>query len=116
MLVADTNHRRHAADLTVGTAVAKSGQRATGFIQVSAGADAASSIPVIVINGASAGPKLALVAGSHGTEYASIVALTKLAQSVDPAQLSGALVIVPLVNGSSFLQNCLISIPSTIKI
>jgi len=94
----------HAADLTVGTAVAKSGQRATGFIQVSAGADAAASIPVIVINGASAGPKLALVAGSHGTEYASIVALSKLAQSVDPAQLKGALVIVPLVNVASFLQ------------
>jgi len=94
----------HAADLTVGTATARPGQRATGFIQVPAGVDAASSIPVIVINGATAGPKLALVAGSHGTEYASIVALAKLAQSIDASGLSGALIIVPLVNSASFLQ------------
>ncbi len=93
-----------AADLTVGTATAKPGQRATGFIPVPAGSDAASNIPVIVINGASAGPKLALIAGSHGTEYASIVALAKLARAIDPSSLSGALIIVPLVNPASFLQ------------
>src|SRR5450755_3306982 len=59
-----------AADVTVGTATAHAGQRATGFIQVPAGVDAATNIPVIIINGSKPGPKLALVAGSHGTEYA----------------------------------------------
>lgn len=93
-----------AADLTVGTATARTGQKATGFIQVPAGVDAASNIPVIVINGARPGPTLALVAGSHGTEYASIIALQKLAQSVDPAGVSGALIVVPLVNPASFAQ------------
>jgi hypothetical protein len=93
-----------AADLTVGTAMARTGQRVTGFLQVPAGIDAASNIPVIVINGAKPGPTLALVAGSHGTEYASILALQKLAQSVDPANLSGALIVVPLVNPASFAQ------------
>src|ERR1700674_5837028 len=85
-----------AADLTVGTATARTGQKATGFIQVPAGVDAAGNFPVIVINGARPGPTLALVAGSHGTEYASIIALQKLAQSLDPAGLSGALIVVPL--------------------
>jgi predicted deacylase len=61
-----------AADVTVGTATAKAGQKATGFIQIPAGVDAATNIPVIVINGAKPGPKLAIVAGAHGTEYASI--------------------------------------------
>ncbi len=93
-----------AADISVGTATARSGQKATGFIQVPAGVDAASNIPVIVINGSKPGPTLALVAGSHGTEYASILALQKLAQSVDPANLSGALLVVPLVNPASFAQ------------
>ena len=69
-----------------------------------AGVDAATNIPVIVINGAKPGPKLALVAGSHGTEYASIIALEKLAQSVSPAALSGTLIIVPLINLASFAQ------------
>jgi len=93
-----------AADLTVGTATAHPGQTATGFIEVPAGVDAGTNIPVIVINGTKPGPKLALVAGSHGTEYASIVALEKLAQMVNPADLSGALIVVPLINLASFHQ------------
>jgi uncharacterized protein len=92
------------ADVTVGTAIAPVGERATGFIQVAAGVDAPTNIPVIVIHGAKPGPQLALVAGSHGTEYASIIALEKLAQNVSPAALSGTLVIVPLINLASFAQ------------
>jgi predicted deacylase len=93
-----------AADITVGTAIARSGARATGFIKVPAGVDAATDIPVIVINGAKPGPKLAVVAGSHGTEYASIIALEKLGSTIDPAELSGTLIIVPLINLASFAQ------------
>src|SRR6266850_6704113 len=92
-----------AQSVTVGTAVASSGQRATGVIAVPAGVDAATEIPVIVINGARPGPKLALLAGAHGTEYASIIALEKLAQATDPAALSGTLIVVPLLNVASFL-------------
>src|SRR5258707_10517049 len=91
-----------AATVTVGTATDAAGEKATGFIQVPAGVDAALNIPVIVVNGAKPGPTLALIAGAHGTEYASIIALQKLAQSSDPTQLSGALIIVPLVNPASF--------------
>ncbi len=93
-----------ANDITVGTASAKTGQKATGFIQVAAGVDAGTNIPVIVINGAKPGPKLAIVAGAHGTEYASIIALEDLVQIVDPADLSGALIVVPLINLASFAQ------------
>jgi uncharacterized protein len=93
-----------ATAFTVGTATAKSGQKITGFLQVPAGVDPATDIPVALINGARPGPTLALVAGSHGTEYASIVALQKMIQTIDPAELSGVLIIVPLVNTESFLQ------------
>jgi uncharacterized protein len=93
-----------AADVTVGTATAHAGQKATGFIQVPAGTDAALNIPVIVINGSKPGPKLALVAGSHGTEYASIIAVEKLAQTMSPAELSGTVILVPLINLASFAQ------------
>jgi len=92
------------ADLTVGTAIAHAGERANGFIQVPGGVDAPTNVPVIVIQGAKAGPRLALVAGAHGTEYASIIALEKLARSVHPADLSGTLIIVPLINLASFAQ------------
>jgi predicted deacylase len=47
---------------------------------------------------------LALVSGLHGTEYASIIALEKLIGALDPAQISGTVIIVPLVNLPSFEQ------------
>jgi predicted deacylase len=93
-----------AEDFIVGTAKAPAGRKATGFIQVLAGVDAATNIPVVVINGAKPGPKLAIVAGSHGTEYASIIALENLAQEIDAANVSGTLIVVPLINLASFAQ------------
>src|ERR1700726_2697831 len=94
------------ASFSVGTATAASGQTATGFLQVPAGVDAATDIPVIVVNGAKSGPVLALVSGAPGTEYesASIIALEKLIPALDPAELSGTVVLLPLVNIPSFLQ------------
>ncbi len=89
---------------TVGTATAARGQKATGAIEVPAGVDPALSIPVAVVHGAKPGPVLALVAGSHGTEYASIIALEKLIGMLNPAEVSGTVIIVPLINIQSFEQ------------
>jgi hypothetical protein len=88
----------------VGTASAAPGQKATGVIAIPAGSDAALDIPVAMVHGARPGPVLALVSGAHGTEYASIVAIEKLITSLDPAQVSGTVILVPLVNVSSFEQ------------
>lgn len=90
------------ARLTVGTATAARGQKVTGAIEVPTGVDTALSIPVVVVHGAKPGPVLALVAGAHGTEYASIIALEKIIGILNPAELSGSVIIVPLVNIPSF--------------
>src|SRR5215472_12703019 len=89
---------------TVGTASAARGQKATGTIEVPAGSDAALSIPVAVFHGVKPGPVLAIVAGSHGTEYTSIIALENLIATLNPAELSGTVIIVPLINIQSFEQ------------
>src|SRR3989454_7181249 len=89
---------------TVGTATAARGQKATGTIEVPAGSDAALSIPVAVFHGAKPGPLLALVAGAHGTEYSSIISLEKLIALLNPAEISGTVIIVPLINIQSFEQ------------
>jgi len=89
---------------SVGTATARRGQKVTGVIAVPAGVDAATNIPVAVIHGAKPGPVLALVSGAHGTEYTSIIALEKLIGMLDPAEISGTVIIVPLVNIPSFEQ------------
>ena len=92
------------ATFTVGTATAARGQKATGIIEVPAGSDAALSIPVAVFHGVKPGPVLAIVAGSHGTEYTSIIALEKLIATLNPAEISGTVIIVPLINIQSFEQ------------
>ena len=86
----------------VGTAAAASGEKATGVLAVPAGVDAALDIPVAVVRGARPGPVLALVAGAHGTEYASIIAIERLIARLDPAEVSGTVILVPLVNVASF--------------
>ena len=88
----------------VGTASAAPGQKTSGYLEVPAGVDAATSIPVVVVNGVKPGKILALVSGAHGTEYVSIIAIEKLIAQIDPAQLTGTVILVPLVNIASFEQ------------
>ena len=92
------------AVFTVGTATAHRGEVAIGAIEVPAGLDAATSIPVVVAHGAKPGPVLAVVSGAHGTEYASIIALEKLIPLLHPAEMAGTVIVVPLVNVASFEQ------------
>jgi predicted deacylase len=89
---------------SVGTATAAPGQKSTGYLEVPAGVDAATNIPVIVINGEKRGPVLALVSGAHGTEYTSIIAIEKLINLLDASQITGTVILVPLVNIQSFEQ------------
>jgi predicted deacylase len=84
--------------------VAPRGQVGRGAIEVPAGSDAALTIPVAVVNGAKPGPVLAIVSGAHGTEYASIIAVERLIQQLDPRSITGTVVLVPLVNTPSFEQ------------
>lgn len=81
---------------------AQHAQKVIGSIEVPAGSDAALSIPIVTVHGAKPGPVLALVSGAHGTEYASIIALERVIARLDPASLSGTVIIVPLVNVNSF--------------
>ena len=85
----------------VGTANAARGTTATGHILVPAGSDSGLRMPVAVIHGARPGPVVAFVAGSHGTEYTSIVAMQRLIPRIDARTLSGTVIIAPLLNIAS---------------
>src|SRR5216117_2783015 len=91
------------ASLTIGSATARPGQSASGFIDVAAGVDAATRIPITIVRGAQSGPTLALIAGTHGSEVAPIVALQRVRAIVDPALLRGTVLIVHVANMPSFL-------------
>jgi len=90
--------------MKVGTAEAQRGTTAYGQLKVAGGADAATDVAVAVVHGAKPGKVVAFIAGSHGTEYASIVALTQLVAKIDPKTLSGTAIVAPLLNVASFEQ------------
>jgi uncharacterized protein len=88
--------------LRVGDVAAQPGQQASGYIVVPDGVDPGTRIPVSVVNGAKPGPVLALVAGTHGSEYTSIVALQRVRARLDPRTLAGAVVLVHMANPTTF--------------
>jgi predicted deacylase len=73
------------------------------MIEVPDAIDAGTQIPLTTISGARPGPVLALVAGNHGYEYPPVLALQKLRSHIDPAELSGTVIMVHVANMPSFL-------------
>ena len=79
--------------LTVGPLKATPGTRVTGLVPVDLGS-ATVDLPIVLVNGARPGPRVAATAGIHGAEYVSIAALREVALDLDPATLQGSLVAV----------------------
>lgn len=90
--------------LSVGPVTARPGEAASGYLVVPDAADPGTRIPVTVVNGRAAGPVLALVAGTHGYEYTSIVALPRVRERLDPARMKGAVILVHLANPPAFFE------------
>jgi len=89
---------------TVGPVTAPPGTVAAGVLSVEArGSDNGTTIPITVINGATPGPVLALIAGTHGMEYVPIVALQRMRDRIDAKTLKGTIVMVHVANMPSFL-------------
>ena len=86
----------------VRSVVADCGERAQGFVSIGETASGPVQLPVVIINGAEDGPILCLTAGVHATEYAPIDAVMRVAQSLSPHELRGAVIAVPVVNMRMF--------------
>lgn len=54
-------------------------------------------LPIAVIKNGS-GPTALLFGGNHGDEYEGTVTLPKLARAIDPAQVNGRIIMVPMLN------------------
>ncbi len=60
--------------------------------------------PFFSIAGAKPGPRFLLTAGIHAAEYPGIVAAIRLGRLIDPSEVAGTIVIVPLVNPGGFYE------------
>ena len=59
-------------------------------------------VPVIELTGASDGPRLTVLAGVHGCEYASMAAVRQWARGLEQRDLRGRVVAVPVLNLPAF--------------
>jgi hypothetical protein len=59
-------------------------------------------VPVIELTGAADGPRLTVIAGVHGCEYASMDGVRKWARRLEQRELRGRVVAVPVLNLPSF--------------
>jgi hypothetical protein len=75
---------------------------ASGFLEVPAGVDAATRIPVTVVQGWRPGPVLALIAGTHGSEYPPILALQRIRRRLEARAVAGTVILVHIANLPSF--------------
>ncbi len=101
--------------LRVGPVMGRPGETVSGFLEIAAGVDSGTRVPVTVIQGRAAGPTLALVAGTHGSEVAPIIALQRVRASLDPAQLRGTVILVHVANMPSYLKRTIYYSPIDVK-
>lgn len=60
------------------------------------------ALPVLLARGANAGPTLVVSANVHGDEYEGVRAIFEVFEALDPTQMSGDLLAVPVVNPPAF--------------
>ncbi|MFW5939703.1 MAG: succinylglutamate desuccinylase/aspartoacylase family protein [Halolamina sp.] len=89
--------------LTLGNASAAPGEVDTGRLRVGESRDGSPvELPVCVVNGAGDGDTLYLQAVSDGDELNGLGVLTRVVPQLDPQALSGAVLIVGIVNYHAF--------------
>lgn len=62
-------------------------------------------VPLIIVRGMTKGPTIGLTAALHGNELNGISTIFKLLDTVDPKELTGTLVMVPISNVPGYLMN-----------
>jgi len=86
------------ASLRVGDIHAAPGSKVSGQLRVPMADGEVTEIPVSVVNSPVPGLVLALIAGTHGTEYTPILALRQLIHELDPEAIRGAVILVHMAN------------------
>ncbi len=71
----------------------------TDWLEVAARADGGAwQLPLLYVTGARAGPTLVVTAAIHGNEYEGVAAIPRIFKQVQPDDLRGTLIMVPVCN------------------
>jgi uncharacterized protein len=89
--------------MKIGNIEAKQGEKAFGFLQaVQSHGRFNAEVPLHIVAGANDGPVLLVQAGVSGLEIEPSMILPGIVDELDPANLSGTLLLVPLLNMTGF--------------
>lgn len=92
--------------MTIGDIAAEPGTKGLGLVEVAERSDGSkTSIPVMIVNGKNDGPVLCVAAGIHGDEYVGMAAIKEIARTLDPNEVNGAFIGVPVVNVQAFVAS-----------
>ncbi|MFE9017184.1 succinylglutamate desuccinylase/aspartoacylase family protein [Streptomyces sp. NPDC007808] len=89
--------------LCVGPLQALPGTKARGTVQADLGALTA-DIPVTLVNGTRPGPRVVITAGVHGGEFTPVEAAVRLADLLEPGEVSGQVIVCPVANPPAVYQ------------
>lgn len=85
--------------LSVGELSASAGSKVQGYLEVEG---TPVKMPITLINGVNEGKTVVITGGTHGGEYPGVEASIRLAKTLQPAEVSGQLIIVHPVNVPAF--------------
>jgi predicted deacylase len=89
-------------DVRIGDLVVGAGTKKHGYVNISDLQGYLLRLPLMVNNGFKDGPTLCLVAGVHACEYCGIETTMRLFRRIDPQELSGVVIAVPIFNIPAF--------------
>lgn len=89
--------------MRIGSVEVKRGERVFGALNAGqTHGGFALEVPFHVVRGSSEGPVLLVQSGVSGLEIEPAMILPKVLEEIDPAEISGTLIVVPLLNTSGF--------------
>jgi len=84
--------------LRVGTVSAARGQKSHGSLVVEVFPGQFVLVPLVLVNGSEPGPTLYIHAGQHREELSGMEAARRFADSLEPTEMRGRVIVVPMVN------------------
>ena len=88
--------------VNIGELSAFPGEKVKGFLNAGSTSVNTYRIPLAIINGSSNGKTIGVIGGTHGTEHASIEAVIRVIKKLDPGNMRGTVLAVPVLNGPQF--------------
>ena len=90
--------------IQVGELIVPPGEKQRGVLAVPGDHKPDYNPRIVVVNGLNPGKTIVVTGGVHGTEYASIEAVTRFIDTLDPSVMNGSVIAIPVANIPQFRE------------